>query len=166
MCPRYFLILSEHCQHKQARNKGKRTQKKGGHQNSGAPSVPDCSSNTSSCASTWKTAGQLTPRGSCSRGKNIWELRLNKKKLREIQDKSCNGYYQSFNHIDNLYSHLIVTCYSNVGLGSSLRGEPGLTIFRSQGCPWKIISGLRQSDTHRGGTRASSTWQKKTIKLL
>ena len=56
--------------------------------------------------------------------------------------------------------------YSNVGLGSSLRGEPGLTTFRSQGCPWKIISGLRQSDTHRGGTRASSTWQKKTIKLL
>ena len=51
--------------------------------------------------------------------------------------------------------------YSNVGLGSSLRGEPGLTTFRSQGCPWKIISGLRQSDTHRGGTRASSTWQKK-----
>ena len=49
---------------------------------------------------------------------------------------------------------------SNVGLGSSLRGEPGLTTFRSQGCPWKIISGLRQSDTHRGGTRASSTWQK------
>ena len=56
--------------------------------------------------------------------------------------------------------------YSNVGLGSSLRGEPGLTTFRSQGCPWKIISGLRQSDTHRGGTRASSTWQKKPIKLL
>ena len=53
------------------------------------------------------------------------------------------------------------TTYSNVGLGSSLRGEPGLTTFRSQGCPWKIISGLRQSDTHRGGTRASSTWQKK-----
>ena len=25
--------------------------------------------------------------------------------------------------------------YSNVGLGSSLRGEPGLTTFRSQGCP-------------------------------
>ena len=24
--------------------------------------------------------------------------------------------------------------YSNVGLGSSLRGEPGLTTFRSQGC--------------------------------
>ena len=56
--------------------------------------------------------------------------------------------------------------YSNVGLGSSLRGEPGLTAVRSQGCPWKIISGLRQSDTHRGGTRASSTWQKKPIKLL
>ena len=56
--------------------------------------------------------------------------------------------------------------YSNVGLGSSLRGEPGLTTFRSQGCPWKIICGLRQSDTHRGGTRASRTWQKKTIKLL
>ena len=56
--------------------------------------------------------------------------------------------------------------YSNVGLGSSLRGEPGLTTFRSQGCPWKIISGLRQSDTHRWGTRASSTWQNKTIKLL
>ena len=30
MCPWYFLILSEHCQHKQARNKGKRPQKKGG----------------------------------------------------------------------------------------------------------------------------------------
>ena len=25
--------------------------------------------------------------------------------------------------------------YSNVGLGSLLRGEPGLTTFRSQGCP-------------------------------
>ena len=25
--------------------------------------------------------------------------------------------------------------HSNVGLGSSLRGEPGLTTFRSQGCP-------------------------------
>ena len=25
--------------------------------------------------------------------------------------------------------------YSNVGLGSSLRGEPGLTTFRIQGCP-------------------------------
>ena len=55
--------------------------------------------------------------------------------------------------------------YSNVGLGSSLRGEPGLTTFRSQGCPWKIISGLRQSDTHRGGTRASSTWQKKNHQI-
>ena len=30
MCPRYFLTLSEHCQHKQARNKGKRPQKKVG----------------------------------------------------------------------------------------------------------------------------------------
>ena len=28
-----------------------------------------------------------------------------------------------------------VILYSNVGLGSSLRGEPGLTTFRSQGCP-------------------------------
>ena len=52
--------------------------------------------------------------------------------------------------------------YSNVGLGSSLRGEPGLTTFRSQGCPWKIISGLRQSNTHRGGTQVSSIWQKKS----
>ena len=29
----------------------------------------------------------------------------------------------------------MLTDYSNVGLGSSLRGEPGLTTFRSQGCP-------------------------------
>ena len=64
------------------------------------------------------------------------------------------------------WNRVCIRYYSNVGLGSSLRGEPGLTTFRSQGCPWKIISGLRQSDTHRGGTRASSTWQKKTIKLL
>ena len=28
-----------------------------------------------------------------------------------------------------------IVYYSNVGLGSSLRGEPGLTTFRSQGCP-------------------------------
>ena len=50
--------------------------------------------------------------------------------------------------------------YSNVGLGSSLRGEPGLTTFRSQGCPWKIISGLRQSDTHRG-VPGSAAYDKK-----
>ena len=35
MCPQYFLILSKHCQHKHAFNKGKRPQ------NSGAPNVPD-----------------------------------------------------------------------------------------------------------------------------
>ena len=29
----------------------------------------------------------------------------------------------------------ILRIYSNVGLGSSLRGEPGPTTFRSQGCP-------------------------------
>ena len=41
MWPRYFLIFSEHCQHKQARNKGKRSPKKGG-----APDLwcPKCSS--------------------------------------------------------------------------------------------------------------------------
>ena len=56
--------------------------------------------------------------------------------------------------------------YSKLGLGSSLRGEPGLTTFGSQGCPWKIISELRQSDTHWGGTPANSMWQKKTITVL
>ena len=50
--------------------------------------------------------------------------------------------------------------YSNVGLGSSLRGEPGLTTFSSQGCPWKIISGLRQIDTHRG-VPGSAAYDKK-----
>ena len=29
----------------------------------------------------------------------------------------------------------ILSIYSNVGLGSSLRGEPELTTFRSQVCP-------------------------------
>ena len=60
---------------------------------------------------------------------------------------------------------LINLNYSNVGLGSSLRGEPGLTTFRSQGCPWKIISGLWQSDTHRGGYPGQQHMTKKNHQI-
>ena len=43
-------------------------------------------------------------------------------------------------------------------------GEPGLTTFSSQGCPWKIISGLRQSNTHRG-VPGSGAYDKKNHQI-
>ena len=64
-----------------------------------------------------------------------------------------------------VYDKIRIICwYSDVGLGSSLRGEPGLTNFRSQGCPWKIISGLRQSNKNRG-VPGSGAYDKKNHQI-
>ena len=57
--------------------------------------------------------------------------------------------------------------YSNVGLGSSLRGEPGLTTFRSQGCPAHEKSFLDSGKaTHIEGVPGPAAYDKKNIKLL
>ena len=50
--------------------------------------------------------------------------------------------------------------YSKLGLGSSLRGEPGLTTFRSQVCPWKSFLDSGKA-THIGGVPGSAAYDKK-----
>ena len=54
----------------------------------------------------------------------------------------------------------ILSIYSNVGLGSSLRGEPELTTFRSQVCPWKSFLDSCKA-THIGGVPGSAAYDKK-----
>ena len=53
MCPWSFLILSEHCQHKQARNKGKRPPKKGGGTRSLVPQMFLTVCHDSEACDTW-----------------------------------------------------------------------------------------------------------------
>ena len=45
--------------------------------------------------------------------------------------------FLAHHHTPTTYTDMtyLLRIYSNVGLGSSLRGEPGLTTFKSQGCP-------------------------------
>ena len=65
-------------------------------------------------------------------------------KYAEDRGIGLNNYYTPTRKIPTYSCHNVLVTnvigtmtvqYSNVGRGSSLRGEPGLTTFRSQGCP-------------------------------